>query len=343
MSALDRGGAQGRVSVSLRLQPNKPRGYGARIMPWRAGIDENGLGPQLGPLIVTAALANVNEAARKRIECDGAAFLHERLNDSKALVRHGSVSLAEAWARAIVARSGTDASSPDALLQAIAPGDRATRVGGCLQSVFEQCWSDSDERFEASDEAIRLARGDLDALCDQGIELRGVRSAIVCVRELNVARREGTGRFDCDLHAMERLILAARADCGAELEAVCGKVGGLQKYIGAMSLLGDRLHVVLAQTRDCSSYRFPGIGTVHFRKDADGNDPLVALASLVGKWVRELLMRRIVRFYQRHEPGLTDASGYNDPVTDRFVRATRSLRNRLSIPMACFRREQGEQ
>jgi ribonuclease HII len=312
-------------------------------MPWRAGIDENGLGPQLGPMIVTAVWAQLTEAARMQLEKDGGAFLHERLDDSKALVRHGRVALGEAWARALAERCGNDASSPDALLQALSPGDRAGRMGACPPRAFEQCWSNCDESFEASEQAMELARHDLRVLCDRGVDLRGMRSTIVCVRDLNQARRAGRGRFDCDLLAMEGLILAMRADCGGELEAVCGKVGGLQKYIGAMRLLGDRLHVVLAETRDCSSYRFPGVGAVHFRKDADGSDPLVAIASLAGKYVREVLMMRIVRFYQRHDGALTDASGYNDPVTDRFVRSTRSLRGRLSIPQTCFRRAQGDE
>jgi len=311
-------------------------------MPWRAGIDENGLGPQLGPMIVTAVWAQVSEQARARMQQDGLAFMHERLNDSKALVRHGSVALGEAWARALADRCGLDASSPDVLLQSLSPGDRTERIEACPKPSFGQCWPSIDERFEASEGAMERAHQDLATLCDQGVDLRGVRSTIVCVRELNQARRAGKGRFECDLHAMEGLILAARADCGAELEAICGKVGGLQRYIAAMRLLGDRLHVVLAETRECSSYRFPGVGTVEFRKDADGSDPLVALASLVGKYVREALMKRIVSFYLRHDPELKDASGYNDPVTDHFVESTRSLRRRLSIPQTCFRREQGD-
>jgi len=62
---------------------------------------------------------------------------------------------------------------------------------------------------------------------------------------------------------------------------------------------------------------------------------------LVGKGVREILMSRIVRFYRGAQPSLPDASGYNDPVTQRFISGTAKQRLRLEIPDDCFRREQG--
>ncbi|MBI5532633.1 MAG: hypothetical protein HY898_07960 [Deltaproteobacteria bacterium] len=309
-------------------------------MPWHAGIDENGLGPQLGPMLVTAVMARVSESARQGLRQDGTRFLHERLDDSKALVSHGKVALAEAWARAVAERCKIRASSPDALVEALALEQRHQRVSMCPDLGLTQCWSAEGEGFEADEAQVDAARQDLDLLDRRGIDVVWARSLIVCVRALNEARHNGCGRFESDLHAMERLILAARAEACQDIEVVCGKVGGLQRYVPAMSVLGDRLHTVLGEERACSSYGFPGVGIVHFRRDADGSDPLVALGSLVGKYLRELLMKRIVRFYQRQEPELPDASGYNDPVTARFVRATLARRRRLGIPDLCFRREQ---
>ena len=309
-------------------------------MPWRVGIDENGLGPQLGPLIVTGVMAKVTDGAQRALRRGAEAFLHERLDDSKALVRHGDIALGEAWARAVADKCGMQCSEPEALAEALALQARAQRVRSCPAPALEQCWSSGGERFEASEAQLAQAREDLAVLARRGIEVVWARSAIVCVRALNEARQQGIGRFESDLHAMEELALAARAAAPAELEVTCGKVGGLQRYVPSMRLLGDRLHVVLGEERACSSYRFPGLGTVHFVRDADGSDPLVALASLLGKYMRELLMARIVRFYRLREPQLHQASGYNDPVTDSFVRGTRALRRKLAVPNACFRREQ---
>jgi ribonuclease HII len=309
-------------------------------VPWHVGIDENGLGPQLGPLVVTSVMARVTDAAHRALHERAASFLHERLDDSKALVAHGDVTLGEAWARAVAKQCGLEVASPDGLVEALALHPRTQRLQKCAGAAAEQCWSTEAEAFAASEAQLAQADADLQALAHRGLEVSWARCNLVCVRALNDARQRGIGRFDADLHAMEELIVGARSAADGELEAVCGKVGGLQRYVPSMRILGDRLHVVLGEERACSAYRFPGIGTVQFVRDADGAHPLVALASLVGKYVRELLMARIVRFYQRQVPELAGASGYNDPVTDRFVRSTRSLRRKSGVPTGCFRRAQ---
>ena len=66
------------------------------------------------------------------------------------------------------------------------------------------------------------------------------------------------------------------------------------------------------------------------------------MASMVGKWLREALMARIVRFYRGHVPDLPDASGYHDPVTKGFVHATRLVRRREKVPNDCFERRRVE-
>lgn len=309
-------------------------------MPWRVGIDENGLGPQLGPMIVTAVMARVGMTANRRLQAGGGGYLHERLGDSKALVDCHDVALGEAWARAVRGLEGPAPQSPRELFDGLSLRSRRELQARCPTQALQQCWGEAGEQFEASDEQLRQASRDLRALQRRGVEVVWARSMVLCVRQLNEARRAGIGRFHADLHAMEELILAARGSADEDPWFVCGKVGGLQRYVPAFSKLGDRLHVVLAERREESVYRFPGVGTVSFVRDADGDDPLVALASLIGKYLRELTMRRIVRHYRGRDPELEEASGYNDPVTGRFVKATRKLRKLLSVPDECFRREQ---
>jgi ribonuclease HII len=137
---------------------------------------------------------------------------------------------------------------------------------------------------------------------------------------------------------MEQLVLDLAAHAGAEVYASCGKVGGFDKYGGVFGPLGGRLHNVLEEGRARSSYRFPGVGELHFVRDGDASDLLVAMSSLVGKWVREALMARVVRFYRGHLPDLEEASGYHDPVTTRFINATKLVRKKHSIPDNCFER-----
>ena len=110
------------------------------------------------------------------------------------------------------------------------------------------------------------------------------------------------------------------------------------------------LRIERMATRERSGYRFPELGEVYFVKDADSKDALVMMASLVGKYVRELLMTRIWRYYatpksqaQAEDTSDTDeltrpVSGYNDPRTGSFVTASQLLRQKRRIPSACFQR-----
>jgi hypothetical protein len=65
---------------------------------------------------------------------------------------------------------------------------------------------------------------------------------------------------------------------------------------------------------------------------------LVGLASLVGKYLRELLMGHIVDRYRETDATLPRASGYHDPVTARFVLETATIRRQQEIPDICFER-----
>jgi hypothetical protein len=153
---------------------------------------------------------------------------------------------------------------------------------------------------------------------------------------MNAGHEAGHSRFTQDLHAMEELVLELRQQAGQDLVAICGKVGGITDYERFFGPLSGRLRVVLEQRRRHSAYRFPDLGELHFVQDADAHDPLVMLASLVGKYLRELLMARISAFYTSAIAELQPASGYHDPVTTRLIELTARRRRSLRIPDSCF-------
>ena len=309
----------------------------------RVGIDENGLGPRLGPLIVTAVTARTFGDGEKRVEKRPRGKLAKRLGDSKALVAFGDSALGEAWARAIARRmtGANDASTPstpDALVHALSLDTVERLRAPCPGEHHAQCWSNEGERFDADDALVDDVTGDLEGMDRAGIEVVGVRVAIVCTSRLNEAAARGVSRFDVDLHAMERLALSARDDAAEDVLVTCGKVGGYNRYADAFGPLNGRLHTVLAEGRAKSEYAIPGFGRIAFVRDADAHHALVAMASLVGKWVRDLLMRRVVRYHRESDPELPMASGYHDPVTTQFVHASSLSRKRRALPDDCFER-----
>jgi ribonuclease HII len=308
----------------------------------RIGIDENGLGPRLGPLVVTAIVARTTEKGGVVATNKARGKMRERLGDSKKLVGHGNTALGEAWARAIVARMGVasriDAGSPDGLVHALSLDAPDVLRSPCPRDHASQCWNADGEAFLAEPELVARVSGDLAKLQERGVDILSASCVVTCTRRLNDGVSQGLTRFHTDLHSMERLLLDARANVGRDVVAVCGKVGGFDRYPPAFGPMNGWLHGISIEGRARSEYAIPGLGEVAFVRDADERHLLVSMASLVGKWVRDLLMARIIRYHRAVDPDLPNASGYHDPVTSRFIAATRISRKRRALPDECFER-----
>lgn len=299
------------------------------------GIDENGLGARLGPLVVTAVAAQAAQGASVDVTGQHGATLKHLLDDSKRLVSHKDVRLGEAWARALV---GPATASPPELLERIGLDSIAASTSLCPAHVRPQCWDAADERFTAPPRLVQEVTACVDMLRDGGLSIRLLRSAWICTKALNLGLAQGRHRFVMDLHGMERLILDIRNQVGVPVNAVCGKVGGIADYPRFFGPLGGRLYTVVEQTKPRSTYEFSQLGRVTFEQDADAKNALVMIASLVGKYVRELFMARIARRYANSSGVKHPPSGYHDPVTNQFVEATAVLRKSQRVPTDCFER-----
>jgi ribonuclease HII len=300
----------------------------------RVGVDENGLGARLGPLVVTAVLAEVSAAGQAALARAPRGKLRRDLGDSKRLVSHADSSLGEAWARML---TGDRWPTPRALFEHLSLEGAESLQKDCPSHITQQCWGTGGEAFESSEELCTRIAGHIQKLRQRGVEVREVLVTSACTQRLNRARQSGRNRFVSDLHAMETLLLELRQRAGKDLSAVCGKVGGMTDYDRFFGPLSGRLRTTLVLSRKQSGYYFPGLGEVHFVQDADARDPLVMLASLVGKYVRELLMARISRFHA----GASDedgVSGYHDPRTNAWVQTTLERRRSLRILDDCFER-----
>jgi len=305
----------------------------------RIGIDENGLGPRLGPLVVTAVVAVTSGGGHARAESRPKGALRKRLGDSKKLVAYRDNALGEAWARAIARRMGHGAlGSPEEVVGALSLDGAAVLRAPCPGKHVEQCWSAAGEAFGCDAKMLALVERDLVRLEEAGVSITRAACVVTCTRRLNEGVERGLTRFHMDLHAMERLTLEARERAGRDVIATCGKVGGFDRYSPAFGPLGGRLHAVAEEGRARSEYVMPGLGSIAFVRDADARHLLVCMASLVGKWVRDVLMGRIVRYHRVDDPDLPDASGYHDPVTTRFIEATRLSRKGRGLPDDCFER-----
>lgn len=300
------------------------------------GVDENGLGPLLGPLVTTAVGVSLPRYVPAAQVAAGRAL---GIDDSKATAGFGQMAIAEGLALAVVERrTGALPTDVDALLEGLLLERPAALRGACPENARAQCW-EAPLTLPCFGGDVAAGRAMLAGLAARGIELVHARSAVACTGSLNRRLHAGQSRVEVDLELMELLVLDARSALAEELRAICGMVGGIRNYTARLRHFPAGGVSAVRAKGGTIAYDVAGVGHVRFEIDADARHLPVALASMVGKYVRELWMARQNAFYRRHDPALEEVSGYHDPVTRRFVAASAALRARLGVDDACFVRK----
>jgi ribonuclease HII len=304
------------------------------------GVDENGLGPVLGPLVTTGVGLSLG---RYRVERLSALGKQLGVDDSKAIAAFGRMALAEGVALAVLEQlHGAAPSDVEALWSQLLLDAPELLRRRCPEASRPQCWS-APVALPCFGGDVGQGRRVLRGLAKCGVRVVRAKSALACTRFLNDRLARGQSRVEVDLELMERLVLDARAALAADVHAVCGMVGGIRNYPDKMRHFArDKLRPRRAAP-GCLAFDVEGVGHVRFEIDADQRHLPVALASMIGKYVRELWMLRHNRFYQARDPELFDVSGYHDPVTRRFIAASELLRKQLGVEQACFLRDSLQQ
>lgn len=296
------------------------------------GVDENGLGPRLGPMVVTAALVSLTAPAAAV-----SARLQGVVGDSKGLCAHGDMARVESLVLAILeTHLGILPRDYDALREALALQSEQDLRALCPPGASpEVCFGAPLELPAFGGVVDERARRDAGAVREAGMTLLAARQAYACAKSLNVSRAKGISRFDVDLDLMIALAAMLRAEAVAPVDAVCGKVGGRKSYAPALSTRWPLLATELESQAE-SRYAIPRFGSLRFLRDADATEPAVSLASLIGKYARELATERAHRYFRAALPDLAPCSGYHDPVTARYIEATALLRAQRGVRDECF-------
>ena len=302
------------------------------------GVDENGLGPRLGPLVATALTIETPRYERSRL-CERG--LRLGLTDSKETGGFGRMAFTESVALALLEVGGTEPlRRANALLERVFPNVEP-RLRGCCPNpeTSAQCWG-VDLTLPAFGGDPQHGRELLRELIGRShLRLVDVQSRVACAGVLNRHASHGKNKLAIDLELFEELIVDVQRRHGDPPLVVCGMIGGIRDYASRFSQFSSERVRPLPGRRWQRRYGIEGLGEVRFEVDADARHLPVALASIVGKYVREICMHRIGEFYRQRDPSLELASGYHDPVTTRFIQATELVRRRLGISQDCFQRQ----
>jgi len=303
-----------------------------------AGIDEAGYGPVLGPLAVSAAAFEMD--GERRSEPDEP---WRRLTGCVSRSgRGGGMRVADS--KALYSGRG-----PLAPLELPVLAFAATLTGGIHPASVEAlCGSLLSERCRASLEehpwyAPRGERLPLEASCAElaaRCAQRGVRPRLLAGRALaegaynrRVARTGNKAAVLLELVA--ELLVQTRAAAGsAPLVVFVDRLGGRRDY---RPLLTDAFPGAWLWEQDSSPreqrYRLEGLAgptEIRFRVKADSSCFAVAVASMTGKYLRELFMRRFNAYWQAIDTHVPETSGYHADAGP-FLEATRRHRRRLGV------------
>src|SRR5262249_46850027 len=137
-------------------------------------------------------------------------------------------------------------------------------------------------------------------------------------------------------HALSELIEFGLANCrdAEPIYFFVDKHGG-RNFYGPMlqERLSDANVFAIEESNLRSVYRVLGLDRdvrLTFEPRADSSHLCVALASMVSKYVRELLMVEFNRFWQRHIPELKPTAGYPGD-SRRFFKSIRNVARELGI------------
>lgn len=156
--------------------------------------------------------------------------------------------------------------------------------------------------------------------------VRGVAIAILMPRTFNEVVAQSGSKTYCDFSLfMDLAVYGPPGDA-----YVLGKIGGTKRYSPLLERYTlDRLALIpkwkaVRETPSESLYRFEDGREFRFARDADSLYAPVALASIVGKYARELFMQILNRYFGYGGP-LPHASGYpGDPKTADLLRRIRA-------------------
>ncbi|HZV06534.1 MAG TPA: hypothetical protein VE999_15750 [Gemmataceae bacterium] len=304
---------------------------------WIIGIDEAGYGPNLGPFVMTSVACRVldpsppldlwallRSAVRRSEDAEEGQFL---IDDSKLVYTAKGLAGLEYGVLATLGAPATLA----ALIDLICPTDG--------DELRREVWYRGVQTLPIHATPAQLEMGAArfeDACAAASLGPWQVRSVVVCPPRFNALLDEGGTKGHILAHALAQLLRWQYGNLPGEDDLVffIDKHGGRNTYAAMIQhALPDGIVVAERESLACSSYHIHGLergARLVFQPRADAEHLCVALASMVSKYLREVLMLEFNRFWQEHIPDLKPTAGY--PVdAARFFQAIRQTIEKFGL------------
>ena len=285
------------------------------------GIDEAGYGPILGPLVVSSSTFSV---PHNLLASDLWQILSKSVSDrrkrlagrllitdsKKAYSRASGIRHLERTVLTVLKCLGKEPATLVELLELLCPG--------CLERLSDYPWyqdiGDYSISIDAADKEI-AATVLADDLNLNGIELLDLKSCCLDVAYYNKMVDAVKNKANVLFSATCGLIKSAYDNFGGDdLQIIVDRQGGRVHYRKNLQrMFGDMELKILRESPATSSYELQAGGKamrVHFVVGADGRFLPVSLASMASKYLRELLIGSINRYFAGFGADLKPTAGY---------------------------------
>ena len=286
-----------------------------------AGIDEAGFGPLLGPLVVSSATFRVDSA---HLDADLWHLLRRSVGktrrglagrllvtDSKKAYKRneGMGHLARSVLAALASQGQSPQHAAD-LLTCLCPE--------CLERLLEYPWyQDIRQRpLDAGQADLAIASNVLaDDLAGIGAKILRLQCRCLDVAHYNTLVGYMRNKSQVLFVATTQLLQKILDECGDEdVRILVDRQGGRMRYRENLLRSFPQMELrILHESEKRSTYemRMPGRRVeVSFEVGADERHLPVSLASMVSKYVRELLMESMNGYFVNMNPALKPTAGY---------------------------------
>lgn len=310
-----------------------------------AGIDEAGLGPVLGPLVVSATafsmpakLADVSlwqvlSSAVSRKPAKRASRI--AIADSKKLYssqKEDGIKHLERGVLTMLACSGQKPANLSDLLAAVCP--QAISNMSCCPWYSHQALP---LPRTISQTAVNLCANALSLRLDQTGVGRPVfmQAEVVFESEFNRLIQATDNKSVATFDVLCRLLMRLwKLSAGQDMKIIVDRQGGRMHYLPALQRIFEGCQFkILDETDRLSAYRLTdGRRTVEmsFLVEAEDQHMGVALGSMLSKYLRELFMELFNKFWGMHVPQIEPTAGYHGDGT-RFYREIQDHVRRLGL------------